>query len=129
MSVPPGADLVVTATCWCGPACCVTRGRSLSLSGPQRRSFQRLLFTISTEGRLLQSEKSEAGRVAWGAERGLGGGGAGARRTRTHREPCAGCQLGELQEGRVGAQTTLLGASQLRALLPREVREGASWGC
>lgn len=78
--MPSGAELGVTATHWCGPGCCVTRGSSLSLSGPQRRSFQRLLFTISTEGRLLQREKSEAGGVAWGTERGLGGGGAGTRR-------------------------------------------------
>ena len=67
--------------------------------------------------------------MAWGAERGLGGRGAGARRTGTRRELCVGRQPGELQEGRVGAQTTLLAASQLHALLPREVREGASWGC
>lgn len=36
---------------------------------------------------------------------------------------------GELQEGKVRAQTTLPAASQLHALLPREVREGASWDC
>lgn len=36
---------------------------------------------------------------------------------------------GELQEGRVRAQTTLPAASQLHVLLPREVREGASWDC
>ena len=67
--------------------------------------------------------------MAWGTERGLGGGGAGTQETGTRGEPRAGRQPGELHEGRVRAQTTLLAASQLHALLPREVKEGASWDC
>ena len=65
MLMQSGAELGLRTIRWCGPACFVTLGRSLALSGPQRRSSQRLLFIICTERSLLKREKSEAGGVAW----------------------------------------------------------------
>lgn len=46
------------------PACCVTLGNSLPISGPQKKS-QRLPSINSAEGSLLTRAKSEAGGVAW----------------------------------------------------------------
>lgn len=51
---PSGVELGVVGT-HCGkPACWVTWGKALLLSGPQNRPSQRLLFMISAEGSLLE---------------------------------------------------------------------------
>lgn len=130
--MPLGVELGLMGTGWWRPACCVTWGKALLLSGPQKRSSHRLLFIVSTEGSLLKREKSEAGGVTCRDAGGLGpriwrweglipGGG------RDTMGAGAGRESEEITEGTARGLPTMLSASSKAPLLSQEVLGGASW--